>query len=182
MTRTMLAGAATGLALGAMFMAAAGVAATHPAGPQAAVRRFVAAFNRGDVAAEESVHDADATIIDEFAPHIWRGAGAVRAWASDLEKSDKAAGDSNDHLVLAKPTRLEVEGHAAYAVFPATVTYTEKGKALAETGRMTFAFHRAAGAWKIAGWAWTGGAPHAAVTSATAKPAPKTAGAAKPKP
>jgi hypothetical protein len=32
---------------------------------------------------------------------------------------------------------------------------------MTEAAHMTFVLHKEAGAWKIAGWVWTGGKPHA---------------------
>ena len=58
------------------------------------------------------------------------------------------------------PVRSEVEGDAAYVVVPVQYVFKEKGKAMLEDAQMTFVLHREAGAWKIAGWVWSGKKPY----------------------
>lgn len=162
-------GAATILA-GVLALAGAAEAA-KPAGPMGAIHAFIDNFNKGDAAAAEAAHVAAPTIIDEFAPHHWEGAGAFKAWAGDLEKSDKAAGISNEKVTLGKASRTVIDGDTAYVVVPATYTFKQKGKAMAEPASMTYALQKDGDAWKITGWSWNGTVPHAAAPKAPAAPA-----------
>ena len=72
-----------------LFVLAMAAAAMFPrsgaaqAGPMDAVHRFVAAFNKGDVPAAASACAPETSIIDEFAPYEWHGAGACARWMGD---------------------------------------------------------------------------------------------------
>ncbi|MBW8815216.1 MAG: nuclear transport factor 2 family protein [Caulobacterales bacterium] len=163
------------LVSGALALAVSAQAAGKPPSPMTAIHAFIDNFNKGDVAAAEAAHVAQPTIIDEVAPHHWEGAGAVRAWAGDLDKAAKAAGDTNQKVTLGKASRTIIEGDVAYVVVPATYTYKEKGKAMVETASMTYALHLEGDAWKITGWSWNGTAPHLAAPKASpAAAAPAT--------
>jgi ketosteroid isomerase-like protein len=142
-------------------LASAGaVQAATASGPAAVVRQFIDTFNKGDVNGAAATHTASATIIDEVAPHIWTGDGAVKAWAADLEKNDKAAGISGETVKLGKAIRTQIDGDTGYVVIPATYTYKQHGKAMVETASMTYALRKDADAWKITGWSWNGTPPH----------------------
>ena len=44
------------------------------------VSKVMDQFNGGDAKAFVAAHEDDALIVDEFAPHLWTGAGSVRQW------------------------------------------------------------------------------------------------------
>ncbi len=113
------------------------------------------------------------SIIDEFAPHAWRGTDAFDTWSSDLDKYSKANGQTNEKVTIGATVRSVVDGDTAYVVTKATYTYKQHGKAMVEPAEMTFALKSGADGWKIASWAWDGATPHAA-----APPAPKAPAAA----
>jgi ketosteroid isomerase-like protein len=139
------------------------VAQAAPAGgPVAALHQFIDAFNKGDVKAAQAAHASDVVIIDEFPPHVWRGPNAFQAWAASIDKAAKAAGDTDQKVILGAPVRSEVNGDTAYAVVPATFTYNRKGKPMTERAQFAAAMRKDGAAWKLAGWAWAGTAPRAA--------------------
>lgn len=143
--------------------------AAPPSGPVAALHEFIDSFNKGDVKTAQAAHAADAVIIDEVPPHVWRGPNAFQAWAASLDKASKAAGDTDQKLILGAPVRTDVNGDVAYAVVPATLTYKEKGKPMTERAQFAAAMRKEGAAWKLTGWAWTGTVPRPASASA-AKP------------
>jgi len=161
-------------------------AAAASRGPAAAINQFNNAFNRGDLAGAKATLTDDAFIIDEIAPHAWRGPGAFDAWAADLDKSNKAAGITNENNVIGQTVRSMVDGDTAYVVSRVTLTYRQHGRRMVEPAELAIALRQEGGAWKMAGFAWAGTMPHAAVASApkakaaTAAPA-AAAPAAKPK-
>jgi ketosteroid isomerase-like protein len=161
-------------------------AAAASRGPAAVINQFIDAYNRGDVAAARATLTDDAFIIDEFAPHAWRGPGAFDAWSADLAKNDKAAGITNEKVTVGQTVRSMVDGDTAYVVAREVYTYRQHGRRMAEPAELAAALHQEAGGWKIAGWAWAGTVPHAAMAAApkakaaTAAPA-AAAPAAKPK-
>jgi hypothetical protein len=49
---------------------------------------------------------------------------------------------------------VTVTGDRGYAVYPSHYSYKLNGKSVVEQGVWTFAMQKAAGGWRIAGWAW----------------------------
>ena len=167
--------------VGLLCVALAPVAAqaAAPAGSSAVltpIHQFIDNFNKGDAKTAAATHADDATIQDEVPPHVWRGPGAFQAWAADLDKASKAAGQTDESVTLGKPVRADVNGDVAYVVIPAQFKYRQHGKRMVEPAQMVFSLRQEASAWKIAAWAWTGGTPHAVVP----KPAAPAATAAAP--
>jgi len=151
-------------ALAAASMLSAGhAAAAAAADPAATFRAFIDAFNKGDAKGAAATHMADVAIIDEPAPHLWRGPGAFQAWADALAQGDKAGGLSDQSMRLLKTGgRTEIDGDTAYVVLQAVYTFKAKGKAMVEPGQFTAALQKDGGAWKISAWAWTSQRAHAA--------------------
>ncbi len=148
------------LAVAAALTAPHALAADAPTAP---VRAFIAAFDKGDVAAARATHDSgDVTIMDEVPPHIWRGAHAFDEWLASLTAFDKAHGRAGGNVALSTPRVVTVEGNRGYVVAPAVYTFTANGRPMREPATMTFAVHRGAAGWKIAGWSWNGTVPQAA--------------------
>lgn len=135
----------------------------------APIEKFLAAFNKGDVAGAAATHatEADLVIVDEVAPYIWRGPQAFQGWIGDLDRDSKARGISDQHVKISAPTRLESDGSTAYVIVSSTYTFKEKGVAMREAAQMTFVVKKGANGWMIHGWTWTG--PKAQKVSAAAK-------------
>ncbi len=74
-------------------------------------------------------------------------------------KNDAAAGVTEEKVTLGAVTREVVAGDTAYVIVAATYSFRQKGVAMREPAQMTYALTKTAGAWKIAGWAWTGPDP-----------------------
>ena len=147
------------LALGIAAVGSVGAAA--PTGsPDAVVKKFIDDFNKGDIEGAASTHAADASIIDEFPPHQWRGKTAFKDWLADLQADAKAKEQSEQSLKLGKTLRSDVNGKTAYVVMAGTFAFKEKGKAMSEPGQLAFALAKDGEAWKIASWAWAGSKPH----------------------
>jgi len=163
----LIASGAAALTLGAGLAASAAPPASEPV---AALHQFIDSFNKGDVKAAAAAHAPDVVIIDEVPPHVWRGPNAFQAWATDLDKVTKAAGQTEQKVTLGQPVRSEINGNTAYAVVPATFTYKQNGKPVAERAQMAAALRKEGGAWKITGWAWAGTVPRPAAAPAAAKP------------
>jgi ketosteroid isomerase-like protein len=151
MKTTILAALAAAAAIGLP-----GSASAADAGPAATVTAFITAFNKGDAKAAAATHVADPVIVDEPAPHLWRGAGAFQAWAADLGKESQAKGRSEEGVTLGAVKRQEVDGDMAYLIMAADYHFLEKGRPFHEPSQMTFALKKTADGWKIAAWTWTG--------------------------
>ena len=126
----------------------------------APIHQFIDAFNKGDGKTAGATHlAAGVTIIDEVPPYIWQGPKAFETWAADLTKNDAAAGITEEKVTLGAVTREVVSPDTAYVIVAATYSFKPKGVAMREPAQMTFALKKDSGAWKIAGWTWTGPDP-----------------------
>jgi hypothetical protein len=126
----------------------------------APIHQFIDAFNKGDGKTAGATHlAAGVTIIDEVPPYIWQGPKAFETWAADLTKNDAAAGITEEKVTLGAVTREVVSPDTAYVIVAATYSFKQKGVAMREPAQMTFALKKDSGAWKIAGWTWTGPDP-----------------------
>jgi ketosteroid isomerase-like protein len=119
------------------------------------VHQFVDGFNKGDAKSALAACAEDASIIDEFPPHEWHGAGACAKWADDYVASAKKEGITDGVVKLHKPSHVTVNGDRAYVVIPSDYTWKQKGKPMKETrAAFTFALNKGAGGWKIIAWSW----------------------------
>jgi hypothetical protein len=154
--KTMLLGA-----IAAMGLAAGAARAETPL--MAPIHQFIDNFNKGDQkTAAAAFAPTSLAIIDEVAPHVWVGPGALGDWARDLGAHDKSQGDTDQAVTLGQSTREIVSGDRGYVVVPATYTYKERGVAMREPAQMTYALQKGAGGWLITGWSWVGTTPTAA--------------------
>ncbi len=119
------------------------------------ITHAVDAFNKGDTKAFASACSAETSIIDEFPPHEWHGAGACARWMSDYDTNAKQNGITDGVVTLGKPSHVDVTGDRAYVVIPSTYVWKLKGVVTREDGSaFTFAMHKEKTGWKFAGWSW----------------------------
>ncbi len=166
---SILAGAAVTLALP---FGGASQAATASDGPMAAVRAFVADFDKGDIAGAQATNADDVSIIDEFPPHAWHAPGAFQGWLGALGAEAKAKDQSDQKVTVGRATRTRIDGDTAYLVVSVVYTYKEHGQRMAEPAQMDVALKNGDGGWKIASWAWVGTTPRRAAAAAKPAPAP----------
>jgi len=120
------------------------------------VHQFVDGFNKGDIKSALAACADQTSIIDEFPPHEWHGAGACAIWANDFDADAKKNGITDGVVTLGSPRHVDVTGDRAYAVVPANYTFKMKGKTVKETGStLTIALQKGTAGWRMTGWAWT---------------------------
>ena len=120
------------------------------------VHQFVDGFNKGDTKTAAAACADQTSIIDEFPPHEWHGAGACAKWMNDYDADAKKNGITNGIVTLNKPRHIDITADRAYVVIPANYTFKKKGKPVKETGSiLTLALQKGAAGWRITGWAWT---------------------------
>jgi len=130
--------------------------APESAAVMAVVNGFVDAFNKGDTRAAASVCAAQTSIIDEFPPHEWHGAGACAKWMNDYDFDAKKNGITGGLVTLGKARHVDVANGLAYVVVPTDYVYQMHGKPVKESGStLTVALRKQAGSWRIAGWSWS---------------------------
>lgn len=122
------------------------------------IRQFLDGINMGrsDVAFA-AFASGDVTIVDEFAPYVWTGTEAPKAWL----EAYGATGQSDGHIQYGRPARAEIEADAAYVIIPTRYTYKDHGAMMMEEGQMTYVLVHEGNAWKIRSWTWSGVKPHA---------------------
>lgn len=142
---------------GVVMLATVLAAASEQSDAMAPVHQFVDGFNNHDVKAALAACADQASIIDDFAPYHWSGAGACSAWV-DAYHAWASQNDVSDGMVaLGKPRYIEVTSDMAYVVVPADFAYKQNGKpAKGETGStFTVVLRKGASGWRITAWTWS---------------------------
>ncbi|HMN76365.1 MAG TPA: nuclear transport factor 2 family protein [Burkholderiaceae bacterium] len=122
----------------------------------APIHQFIDGLNKGDVDSALAACAEQTSIIDDFAPHEWHGAGACGKWATDFQANATANAITDEVLAMAgKPLHVAVTGDRAYVVVPASYTYKLKGKPVKESALMTLALQKVAAGWRITGWTYS---------------------------
>ena len=149
------------LVLALTVLAAAPAAADDKTDVMVPVNQFTDGFNKGDVKTAVAACADQASIIDEFPPYEWHGAGTCEKWAADYDADAKKNGITPGSVTLAKPRHIDVAGDRAYVVVPATYEFTQKGKAVKQTGAtLSIALQKLPAGWRIVAWAWATGSRH----------------------
>ena len=125
----------------------------------AAVTGVLDRFNGGDIDAFFAAHQADAIIVDEFAPYVWTGTGTAQRWAGDYMADAGARGISGGRVDYEAPIQASSDGTTAYIVLPTTYRFMQRGARMAGRGSMTFVMRRDGASWKIASWTYSGATP-----------------------
>jgi ketosteroid isomerase-like protein len=132
------------------------VVASDKTDVMATVKQFVVDFNKGDAKAAMAACADQTSIIDEFPPFEWHGAGACKKWMDDYDADAKANVITDGIVTLGTPRHVDVTGDRAYVVIPSNYAFKQKGKPVKETGSMfTFALQKGAAGWRITGWSWS---------------------------
>ncbi len=122
----------------------------------ATVHRFVDSFNKGDTKTAAAACADQTSIIDEFPPHEWHGAGACAKWMSDYDANAKKDGITGGIVTLSEPLHVDITADRAYVVAPVNYTFQANGKPMKETGStLTLALKKSPSGWRITGWAWS---------------------------
>jgi ketosteroid isomerase-like protein len=132
----------------------ASASASDKTDAMAVVHKWEDAFNKGDAKSAASYCADDASIIDDFAPHVWQGSGTCANWYKDYEAFAAKAQISAVSVTLGKARHFDVEAGYAYLVVPATLTMTKAGASETDKAVVTMSLKKAAAGWQITGWAW----------------------------
>ena len=120
------------------------------------VHKFVDGFNAGDTKMALAACTDPMSIIDEFPPHEWHGAGACAQWIDDYDADARKNGITEGIVTLDEPRHVDITADRAYVVAPASYAFKLKGKPVKETGSLfTFALQKGATGWRITGWSWS---------------------------
>ena len=142
------------MAVTAAILLAGPAAAADKTDVMSVVRHWVAAFNKGDMQSMAATCTDQASIIDDFPPHVWTGAGACTKWASDFQDFVKANGVSDPAVTVGKPWHVDITADLAYVVAPTNFSFKQKGKPVQQGGVVTIALQKGSAGWQVIGWAW----------------------------
>ena len=142
-------------ALAVAVLAAGPTAASEKTDVMVPVHQFVDGFNKGDTKTAAAACADQTSIIDEFPPHEWHGAGACLKWMNDYDADAKKNGITDGIVTLGNPRHVDITADRAYVVVPANYTFKQKGKPVVETGSIiTLAMQKSQAGWRITGWSW----------------------------
>jgi hypothetical protein len=143
------------IAVALIALAQGTTAGPDTAAVMAPVHQFVDAFNKGDTKTAAAACADQTSIIDEFPPHEWHGAGGCAKWMRDFDADSKRNGITDGVVTLGAPKHVDVTADRAYVVVPADYVYKQKGKTVREAGSiLTVALRKGAAGWRITAWAW----------------------------
>jgi hypothetical protein len=143
-----------------VLLALAGLASGQPSDAAkgavlATVHQFVDGFNQGDTKTALAACADQTSIIDEFPPHEWHGAGACAKWMNDYDTNARKQGLTDGIVTLDSPLHVDIDSDRAYVVIPANYALKQNGKPVKEAGSMfTFALRKGPAGWRIVGWSW----------------------------
>ena len=89
--------------VGTVILAAGLAAASEQADVMAPVHQFVDGFNKGDINSALATCVDEVSIIDEFAPYRWSGAGACSMWRRPMMPTSKRTASPMASLPSANP-------------------------------------------------------------------------------
>jgi hypothetical protein len=140
------------------FLVASGVAHAEPQ-PTAAMMVPVRALVRfmSDLPKDEHASvfaGAGVCIVENFAPFLFCGADAARAWEAGFRahSADEDLAELSVHFEAAHD--FSQSGTRAYFSLPTTWTGRTHGKTFEEHGAWAFVVEHHGGAWRILGYGW----------------------------
>lgn len=143
------------LALALTALSAAPAFASDKEDVMKVMHQFTDGLNKGDIKTAVAACADQASIIDEFPPHEWHGAGACAKWAEDFDADAKKNDITDGVVTLGKARHIDVTGDRAYVVVPAEYAFKMKGKPVKEVGAtLTVALQKGASGWRMTAWSW----------------------------
>jgi ketosteroid isomerase-like protein len=156
MNRSWLSGALAALVAVSAASVARGQAYSQ-LGASKTIAASFSALNSGDIRAYEALWDADAVLIDDTPPYVWRGVRAVKAWEGVQNAWARKRGVTAMTCALDKTVRTEVAGRRAYVVGEGGCDVTSRGQPLHQLGRWTFTLIHHGGRWRLTAVVFAGG-------------------------
>ena len=92
------------------------------------------------------------TIVENFAPYVFSGAGAVRRWTDGC--TEHARDLRGLRATFGAPQEYQSDGRSAYFVLPTTWRGRSAGGAFVEHGAWSFVLRRSPSGWRVAAYAW----------------------------
>lgn len=142
-----------------LIMLAPAAAMAAPKSPPAPIMKLANAIvhtaETDDPSGLAGIFTNDATVVDENAPFVWRGAGAGTAWWSVVDGVTRKAKMTHLAIANARITEFVQTPTDAYMIEAMTITAATPAKPFAESGLQTYTFHKTGGTWLISSMVWT---------------------------
>lgn len=123
------------------------------AGAVAAAERVAAIIESGGVASAKSAFsDRDVTIIENFPPFVFEGAGAVERWSEGMRAH--LAGVTALRHAFGPAQDFSRSGGEVYFSLPTTWRGVAHGKPFVEHGGWSFVLIKQRGRWRVRGYGW----------------------------
>lgn len=122
----------------------------------ATIRQFIDGYNRADFTAAAKACASPATLVDEFAPHIWTGPTACADWGKAYQRNATQYHITHGTVTAGKPWQLVIDGDRAYVVLPVQFHWLQDGKPAAEPSSVyTLVLGKMPAGWRIMAWTWS---------------------------
>jgi hypothetical protein len=119
------------------------------AGPER-ITRFIE--TGGEAAVDDIFADDEVTIVENFAPHVFAGPGAVERWARAMR--GHLEGSSGLRHSFGPACDFSVDGDLAYFSLPTRWQGVARGRPFHERGGWAFVLVRSGAAWRVKSYAW----------------------------
>ena len=117
--------------------------------PIAQIARFIAGGGAENLSA---FAEDDVTILENFAPHLFRGEGAVTRWAAAMRAHAATLRELRHSFGPAQD--FGRDGSQVFFSLPTHWQGLANGRAFAEDGGWAFGLVEQAGAWRVRNYAW----------------------------
>jgi hypothetical protein len=118
--------------------------------PVEKIARFIAGGGDENL---QAFADGDVTILENFAPHLFAGAGAVRAWAAEMRKHAAGLSEMRHSFGLAQDFTRGDDGRVFFSL-PTQWRGLSQGRPFDEDGGWAFLLEQQNGAWRVRSYAW----------------------------
>lgn len=144
------------IALAMSVLAVGPAAAGAKTDVMSVVHQWADGFNKGDVKSIARSCADQSSVIDDFPPREWHGAGACSRWFNDFQTFAKGAEIAKPAINIGKIWHIDVTGEVAYFVASTTLTYQKNAKPTKLRATITAILQKGAVDWRITALTWSG--------------------------
>jgi len=118
------------------------------------VQQWADGFNKANAELIAASCADEASVVDDFPPHEWKGAGACTRWFTDFQAFATRVNIADAVITVGEPGHVDITGDVAYVVTPMKLAYRSKGKPASLDGIVTIILRNGAAGWRITSVTW----------------------------